>query len=192
MPDPEVNVPRKITISEVNGLEQDEFVSRFGPLYERSPWVAQAAWHERPFADLAGLQSAFEKAMHEAPRKRQLELIRAHPDLAGKAAVADELTAESKGEQASAGLDRLSPGEHERFGRLNSAYREKFGFPMIFAVREHTKETILSGAEARLRRSPAEEVEAALGEISKIAYLRLLDLVEPGDFDEAEVTRTER
>ncbi len=174
-------MPHKYTIEEVNGLDQGEFVSRFGALYERSPWVAEAAWRERPFAGPAELHEAFVKAMHEAPRERRLALIRAHPDLAGKVALAGELTAESAREQTSAGLDRLTPEEYEDFQRLNSAYRDKFGFPFIVCVREHSKETILASAAARLGHSRPEEVETALGEIAKIAHLRLGDLVEPGE-----------
>ena len=173
----EVILPEKATIEEVNGLDREEFVSRFGALYERSPWVAEAAWRERPFAGLAELHEAFVKAMREAPRERQLTLIRAHPDLAGRAAIAGELTADSAREQASAGLDRLTPEEYEDFHRLNSAYRDKFGFPFVVCVREHGKETILADAAARLGHSRAEEVETALGEIAKIAGLRLGDLV---------------
>jgi len=172
-------MPDKATIEEVNGLDREEFVSRFGALYERSPWVAKAAWHERPFGGLAELHGALVRAVHGAPHERQLDLIRAHPDLAGKAAIAGELTVESAREQASAGLDTLTPEEYEDFQRLNSAYWDKFGFPFIVCVRAHGKETILASAAARLGHSRAEEVEAALGEIAKIAYLRLRDLVEP-------------
>ena len=174
-------MPEKITVDEVNRMGEDEFVARFGSLFERSPWVAEEAWHQRPFHGFSGLHAAFLRAMYGAPPERRLALIRAHPDLAGKAAVAGDLTPESKGEQAAAGLDRLSPAEYEEFNRLNEAYGEKFGFPMIFAVREYTKETILAGAEARLGRSRPEEIEAALGEIGKIAGLRLGDVVEPGE-----------
>jgi OHCU decarboxylase len=177
----EVILPEKAFIEEVNGLDREEFVSRFGALYERSPWVAEAAWHERPFTGLAELHEAFVKAMHEAPRERQLALIRAHPDLAGRAAITGELTAESAREQASAGLDRLTPEEYEDFHRLNSAYRDKFGFPFVVCVREHGKETILADAAVRLGQSRPEEIETSLGEIARIAHLRLQDLVEPGE-----------
>ena len=169
----------KLTIEQVNELDKEGFVQKFGSLYEHSPWVAEQAWHERPFDGLSGLRRAFQSAMYDAPTERQLNLIRAHPDLAGKAAIEGELTPESTQEQASAGLDRLSPEEYEALNGLNNAYREKFGFPLIFAVREHTKETILSGAEARLEHSRSEEIETALGEIAKIADLRLQDLLEP-------------
>jgi OHCU decarboxylase len=173
-------VSEKATIEEVNGLDRKGFVARFGSLYERSPWVAEGAWRGRPFDGFAELHEAFVKAMHEAPRERQLALIRAHPDLAGKAAIAGKLTAESAREQASAGLDGLTPEEYEDFHRLNTAYSNRFGFPFIVCVREHTKETILADAAARLGRPRPEEIETALGEIARIARLRLRDLVEVG------------
>jgi 2-oxo-4-hydroxy-4-carboxy-5-ureidoimidazoline decarboxylase len=179
-------LPGKATIDEVNNLDESGFLSKFGSLYEHSPWAAEAAWRERPFDGPPALHEAFVRAMYEAPRERQLALIRAHPDLAGKAAVAGGLTPESTREQASAGLDSLTPEEYEAFTRLNTGYREKFGFPMIVCVREHTKESILAQAEARMEHSREQEIEAALGEIAKIARLRLQDLVEtdPGDKDE--------
>jgi 2-oxo-4-hydroxy-4-carboxy-5-ureidoimidazoline decarboxylase len=172
-------LPEQTTIDEVNNLDRKGFVSKFGALYEHSPWVAEEAWHERPFDGLSDLHRAFLSAMYEAPQERQLDLIRAHPDLAGKAAIADELTPESAREQASAGLDRLTPEEYENFHRLNTAYRQRFGLPLIIAVREHTKETILADAETRMKHSRPEEIKTALGEIAKIACLRLQDLVEP-------------
>ncbi len=170
-------MPEKMTVQEASGLGREEFVRLFGSLYERSPWVAEGAWRERPFGDLAGMHAAFVRTVRDAPPERQLGLIRAHPDLAGKAAIAGELTPESEREQASAGLDRLSPEEYAAFTRLNEAYKERFGFPMIFAVRENTKETILSGAEARLRNSRPDEIETALDEIAKIGLFRLRELV---------------
>jgi OHCU decarboxylase len=184
-------VPEKMTVEEASNLDREEFVQRFGSLYEGSPWVAEAAWSERPFEDLSGMHAAFVGAVREAPPERQLALIRAHPDLAGKAAVAGEITPESAREQASAGLDRLSPEEYETFTRLNEAYKEKFGFPMIFAVRENTKETILSGAEARLGNSRPEEVENALREIGKIGLFRLRELVRPEPHEENGSSRVE-
>ena len=172
-------MPQKITVEEVNRLSRDEFVARFGGIFERSSWVAEGAWHERPFGSFSEMHGAFERAMYDAPLEHQLDLIRAHPDLAGKAAIAGDLTPESAREQASAALDRLTPEEYEDFHRLNAAYREKFGFPFIVCVREHTKETILADADARLKHSRQEEIKTALGEIAKIARLRLQDLVEP-------------
>ena len=171
-------MPEKLSVEEVNSMGHEEFVSRFGSLFERSPWVAEGAWKRRPFEDLDGLHAAFVRTVDDAPSGRRVALIRAHPDLAGKAALAGELTEESAGEQASAGLDRLSPEEYERFHRLNAAYREKFGLPYVVCVRDHTKESIFAGAERRLSNTRGEEIEAALGEISRISRLRLEDLVE--------------
>lgn len=165
---------------EVNELDEDEFVERFGSLFEHSPWVAAGAWRGRPFDGLHGLHDAFVKAVSEAPYERRLALIRAHPDLAGKAAISGDLTPDSTKEQASAGLDDLTPEQYEAFTRTNREYRERFGFPLVIAVRGHTKETILAEAAARLKRSRPDEVETALAEIAKIALLRLRDRVEPG------------
>ena len=171
-------MPEKLSIEEVNRMDYGEFVSRFGAVFERSPWVAEGAWGRRPFGDLDGLHGSFVRTIHEAPEDRRVALIRAHPDLAGKAALAGELTEKSANEQASAGLDRLSPGEYERFHRLNAAYGEKFGLPYVVCVRDNTKETIFAGAERRLANTREEEIEAALAEISRIGRLRLEDLVE--------------
>ena len=170
----------KITIHNANRLSREGFVERFGTIYEHSPWVAEEAYHDRPFDGLDALHHAMVRTVNAASEARKMALIRAHPDLAGKAAVSGELTRESTREQSSAGLDELTPGEYQEFQRLIGAYRERFGFPLIFAVREHTKDTILAGAEERLRHSRHREVETALAEISKIARLRLEDLVEPG------------
>ena len=171
-------MPEKLSIEEVNRMDHGEFVSRFGAVFERSPWVAEGAWERRPFGGLDGLHGSFVRTIRDAPEDRRVALIRAHPDLAGKAALAGELTAESANEQASAGLDRLSPEEYERFHRLNAAYREKFGLPYVVCVRDNTKETIFAGAERRLSNTREEEIEAALAEISRIGRLRLEDLVE--------------
>jgi OHCU decarboxylase len=167
-----------IALDWVNKLDQEEFVARFGSLFEHSPWVAEEAWRSRPFGSVEEMWRAFEDEMYAAPRERQLDLIRAHPDLAGKAAIAGELTQESAREQASAGLDRLSPGEFEAFTRMNREYREKFDLPMVVCVREHTKESIIENVQSRLGNSRGEEIRRALAEISKISHHRLLDLVE--------------
>ena len=111
----------------------------------------------------------------QPPRDRQIALIRAHPDLAGRAAVAGTLTADSAREQSSAGLDRLTPEEYEAFTGANTAYRERFGFPFVICVREHDKDSILASAEARLQNDPDGEIDVALREIAKIAALRLED-----------------
>lgn len=165
-----------VAIKEVNALERAEFVKWFGSLFEHSPWVAERAWTERPFESVDELQAAFEAVLREATREEKLRLIRAHPDLAGKAAVAGDLTEASEREQSSAGLDRLTPEEFDEFTRMNREYREKFDMPMIVCVREHTKGSILKNAEERLDNTREEELDTALREVSKIASLRLLDL----------------
>jgi OHCU decarboxylase len=162
-------------MDDIDQLDRKAFVARFGPLFEHSPWVAEHAWADRPFASRDELYEALCSAMYAAPRERQLELIRAHPDLAGRAAIAGSLTADSRREQSSAGLDQLTPDEFAAFTRVNGAYRERFGFPFVVCVREHTKESILRTAAERLEHAPQEEIRVALGEIAKIARLRLED-----------------
>jgi 2-oxo-4-hydroxy-4-carboxy-5-ureidoimidazoline decarboxylase len=165
-------------MDEINRMDREAFVSRLGPVFESSPWISEGAWEKRPFDSIDGLHAALMAVVDGASEDRRVALIRAHPDLAGKAALAGELTDESANEQASAGLDRLSPGEYERFHRLNAAYREKFGLPYVVCVRDNTKETIFAGAEERLQNTREEEIGAALGEISRISRLRLEDLVQ--------------
>ncbi|HJS95571.1 MAG TPA: 2-oxo-4-hydroxy-4-carboxy-5-ureidoimidazoline decarboxylase, partial [Solirubrobacteraceae bacterium] len=148
-----------------------------GTLFEHSPWVAEEAWRRGPFENVAELHGALEAAMRDAPRERQLALINAHPELAGREAEAGTLTRESSSEQASAGLNRLTADEFEALRRLNRDYRERFGFPLIVCVREHTKDSILAWGTARLEHSREQEIEIALGEIAKIARLRLGDLL---------------
>jgi OHCU decarboxylase len=148
------------------------FVERYGDLFEHSPWVAEDAYARGPYANREELLKGLTAAMYAAPRERQVELIRAHPDLAERAAV---LTEDSTREQSSAGLDRLSPDEYETFTSVNTAYRERFGFPFVICVREHDKDSILASAEARLQNDPGGEIDVALREIAKIAALRLED-----------------
>jgi OHCU decarboxylase len=166
-----------LSMDAINELGRAAFVERFGPLFEHSPWVAEAAWRDHPFADREELYEALVGAMYAAPRERKLALIRAHPDLAGRAAIEGTLTARSRREQASAGLDRLTPDEYEAFTRTNDAYRRRFGFPLVVCVREHTKESILRVAAERLDHSEDEEIRVALEEIAKIARLRLEDML---------------
>jgi OHCU decarboxylase len=154
-------------------LDRRAFAERFGAVFERSPWVAEAAWAARPFAGLDDLHAKLTAAVRAAPRGCRLALIRAHPDLAGRAAVAGELTPDSTREQAAAGLDRLSPAQHAELTRLNAAYRERFGFPFVICAREHDAGSVIAAAAARLGHGQAEEEETALTEIAKIARLRL-------------------
>jgi OHCU decarboxylase len=157
-------------------VNRDAFVIRYGTVFERSPWVAEEAWEAGPFDTLDDLHAAMVAAVERAPRERRLELIRAHPDLAGRAAVAGELTAESQREQSSAGLDRLTPAEYEELTRLNTLYSARHGFPFVICVREHTKESILAVARERVANDTEQEERVALSEIAKIARLRLEDL----------------
>ena len=151
-----------------------EFVARNGSLFEHSPWVAEAAYDAAgPFAGEEAALAAMAQAVRDAPRERQLALIRAHPDLAGRAAIAGELTADSTREQAAAGLDRLTPDEYETFSRTNAAYRERHGFPFVICAREHDKASILAAAAERLDHDTETEVRVALDEIAKIARLRM-------------------
>jgi len=153
-------------------------VAVFGGVFERSPWVAEGAWAAAPFHGLDRLHAAMVAAVRAAPRARQLALIRAHPDLAGKAAMAGEVTTQSRAEQAGAELDRLTPAQYARFQALNRAYRERFGFPFILAVKGLDKAQILESFVERLGNPPEAELDRCLNEIAKIARFRLSDLVE--------------
>ena len=149
--------------------DRDSFVATYGPLFEHSPWVAEDAYEKGPFANDDEAYEALCAAMYEAPPERQLALVRAHPDLAGRVA----MTEESTREQAGAGLDQLSPDEYEAFMRANTAYRERFGIPFVICVGEHDKASILAAAEARVQNEPEQELRTALDEVAKIARLRL-------------------
>ena len=157
-------------------VDREAFVARYGGVFEHSPWVAEEAWEEGPFADRAALHAAMTDIVARAPRERRLALIRAHPELADRAAIAGEHGAASAGEQAAAGLDRLTPSQHSRLTLLTAGYRERFGFPFVICAREHTPDSIIAAVTERLRHSPAQEEEIALAEIAKIAKLRLEDL----------------
>lgn len=157
-------------------MDRTTFVVTFGSLFEHAPWVAEDAWEARPFADVTELEAALEGAMRAASPLRKLELVRAHPPL-GSRAGAQALTPASASEQASAGLDRLVSRQDDELRRLTEAYEERFGFPLIVCVREHTPATIVEWARSRLDRPRAAELETALQEVVKIARLRLGDLV---------------
>src|SRR5436190_19838516 len=120
-----------LTLQEVNSLDREKFVARFGPLFEGSPWIAAQSWEARPFGRFEQLCESLCAVMYGATIEQKLALIRAHPDLVGKAALTGTLTPESNMEQASAGLDRLSQEEIAAFTRLNQAYRDRFGFPFV-------------------------------------------------------------
>lgn len=169
---------RKLSPADLSALDRDAFLRAFGGVFEHSSWVAEGAWREAPFESLESLHRAMLRACLGAPRDRQLALIKAHPDLAGKAAVAGALTENSRDEQAGAGLDHLTPAEFARFRDLNGAYQAKFGFPFILAVKGHDKHSILASFAERLGNDAATEFQRALEEIGKIARFRLHDLIE--------------
>jgi 2-oxo-4-hydroxy-4-carboxy-5-ureidoimidazoline decarboxylase len=172
---------RRLAIHDAATLGHDQFVARFGGVFEDSPWIAEAAWRRGPFDSVGALHAELCAVVREAPREARVALIRAHPELAGRAAIAGELTPESAHEQASAGLDRLTAEQHRDLLALTAAYRERFGFPYVVCVREHDGvESILDDARARLDQDEAVEEATALAEIAKIAALRLADLVEDG------------
>ncbi len=160
-------------------LDRDGFIARFGAVYEHSPWIAETVFeagltprHDRP----SGLHEAMRKVVEASPRDRQLALLRAHPDLAGKLAIVGGLTAQSASEQAGAGLDRCTPEEFSRFTSLNDAYKTKFGFPFIIAVRGKSRGEILAAFETRSINDAVSEFRTALDEVHKIALFRLREL----------------
>jgi 2-oxo-4-hydroxy-4-carboxy-5-ureidoimidazoline decarboxylase len=165
------------SLYDINKADRAAFVRALGHLFEHSPWVAEETWAKRPFASAEALHTALCATMRAAPADRQLALIRAHPDLAGRLAQQKKLTAESTREQASAGLDQLTDAELAEFTRNNDTYKAKFGFPFIICARLNAKASILAAMAARLPNPPAVEFTAALAEIEKIAWLRLKDIL---------------
>ena len=155
--------------------DEAQFLAAYGQLFEHSPWVVEQAWNRRPFADAQALFMAFQAVLAEATPEARLALVRAHPALADKAAIAAGLTAESQREQASAGLDRLTAEEYAEFHALNRAYAERFGFPFIVCVRLHDKAGILRAMRERLAGDPARELAEALTQVEQIVRLRLAD-----------------
>jgi 2-oxo-4-hydroxy-4-carboxy-5-ureidoimidazoline decarboxylase len=168
----------RLTLAAVNRASREAFVAALGAVFEHSPWVAEAAWPAAPFDTVDHLHVAMVAAVHAAPKERRLALIRAHPELAGRAARGGTMTASSVAEQTSAGLLDLDDAELARFHRLNAAYRERFGFPFIVAVRRHSKASLLAVFETRLRNSREAEIEVALAEIFAITASRLQALLE--------------
>lgn len=162
-----------VALEHLNAISEADFTAALGDIFEHSPWVAQTASARRPFATLAALHDAMTAAVRAAPDEAKLTLVKAHPDLAGKAARAGALTADSTSEQASVGLDRLNEAEFARFTALNNSYQKKFGIPFIICVRRHTKDSILSEFERRLTQDQSGAIDTALGEIFRIAALRL-------------------
>lgn len=163
------------TLSQLNALSVVEFTSALGAVFEHSPWIAERAAARRPFASLDELHAAMCAIVSNATPDEQLALIHAHPDLVGRIV----LTAESKGEQAAAGLTDLSPEEVARFDRYNREYQTRFGFPFIICARLNKKDAILAAFPIRLQNTAEAERVTALVEIHKIARLRFADLIQP-------------
>jgi 2-oxo-4-hydroxy-4-carboxy-5-ureidoimidazoline decarboxylase len=162
-----------MTIEEINSLSWAQFVETVGWVFEHSPWVAQRAWERRPFADLEHLHAAMTQEVEHATSEEQLMLVRAHPDLGARA----EMSAASTGEQSGAGLDCLTPDEYQQIQQRNTAYREKFGFPFLYAVKGSTKYDILQSLDQRLGAAPADEFRQALAQVYRIAEFRLRDTI---------------
>ena len=161
-------------LEELNVLGREEFTRLLASAFEHSPWVAARTAAHRPFQSTADLHTALRHTVMQACDDEKLGLIRAHPDLGDDA----ELTVESKLEQASAGLDRVSTGQIQQLRENNRRYRERFGFPFVICARETKTDSILAAFEERLTNSREQEIETALGEIFKIAELRLRDLIQ--------------
>jgi OHCU decarboxylase len=169
---------QKITLAEINTLEQEAFVQALGGLFEGPPWIVASAWSKRPFASVEAFYHILCSLLYEAPVEQQEALLNAHPDLVGRAALAGTLSLASTGEQAAAGLDRLTASEIAAFQDYNQEYRERFGFPFVICARENKKGSILAGFQVRLAHTREQEISLALAEVAKICALRLADLVE--------------
>lgn len=156
-------------IAQLNKMSQAEFTAALGEIWEETPEIAKQAWQSKPFADLDALYQAMVAIVNTMSEAEQVEFIKAHPDLGSKTKMAEA----SVQEQSGVGLDRLSESEYQRFQTLNQAYKDKFSFPFIIAVKYHTKESILEAFETRLENDRKQEKQQALVEISKIARLRL-------------------
>lgn len=168
---------RTVTLARLNALPVPEFVELLGGIFEHSPWVAEQVASSRPFNDIDALHKAMVESIVNAGAKAQLALILAHPELAGKAAVRGRLTPESASEQRGAGLDQCSEEEYSQLTALNQAYREKFGFPFILAVKGHSRQSVISEFRRRLALTPPQETAECLAQIYRIGRFRLDDLI---------------
>ena len=162
-----------MTLAELNALDRDAFVAALGGIFEHSPWVAADACAARPFASVAALHEAMVAAMYAAAPARQLDLMRAHPELAGQAAIRGELTAASRAEQAGAGLSACTPAQYAALTELNDRYRARFGFPFILAVAGYDRAGVIGELARRVERTGEEEFAENLRQIARIAALRL-------------------
>ncbi len=163
-----------MTIDQINDLDRSAFIQDVGWVFEHSPWVAQRSWLHRPFESREELIKTMESEVESASRAEQVSLLSAHPDLGSRA----QLSPSSANEQAGAGLDRLTPEEYRRFHELNEAYKTKFGFPFLFAVKGSNKSQILQALERRLDAAAEEEFQTAIGQVYQIARFRLQGLID--------------
>jgi OHCU decarboxylase len=163
-----------MTIDQINDLDKSAFVQAVGWVFEHSPWVAERSWSHRPFASLEELNGTMESEVESASPAERLALLRAHPDLGSRA----QMSPSSTDEQAAAGLDRLTAEEYQRFHRLNEAYKSKFGFPFLFAVKGSNKLQILEALERRLDAEAEEEFRTAITQVYRIARFRLENLID--------------
>ena len=167
-----------MTLRELNRADRAAFVAALGGVFEHSPWVAQAVVDRRPFESVDALHAAMVAAVEGADADRQLALMRAHPELAGKAAIRGQLTAASTAEQAGAGLGACTPAQYARLTDLNARYKARFAFPFILAVKGYDRAGVIAAIERRIERSIAEERAENLRQIARIARFRLAALLE--------------
>lgn len=170
--------PPSLALPAINAMDQAAFTQALGGVFENSPWVAENAWDRRPFSNIVELHEAMLTAVKTASRPQHLALLCAHPDLAGHEAQAGTMTSSSTAEQADVGLNALTKQELAHCTKFNTEYRQKFGFPFIIAVRNHTKEGIFREMERRLGNDADAEVSNALQEVFTITRLRLDKLVD--------------
>ena len=167
-----------MTLDELNLLDRGPFVSAIGWVFEHSPWVAERAWAGRPFPHLDALHKAMVKQVETASREEQVALLRAHPDLGTRARISDApISDASRAEQAGVGLDKLTTNEFEQLQQLNALYRDKFGFPFLYAVKGSTKHDILRSLRERVGEPAEREFQAALQQVYRIARFRLEDTI---------------
>ncbi|MBB3256597.1 2-oxo-4-hydroxy-4-carboxy-5-ureidoimidazoline decarboxylase [Paraburkholderia bannensis] len=166
------------TLEQLNTASTDAFVAALSGIFEHSPWVAEAAAQQRPYASIDALHATMSGVVERSGETQKLALINAHPELAGKAAVRGELTVESTREQSGAGLNQCTQEEFDKLQALNRAYREKFGFPFILAVRGYDRHGIIANFESRVNNNRADELRASLDQIYRIARFRLEELID--------------
>jgi 2-oxo-4-hydroxy-4-carboxy-5-ureidoimidazoline decarboxylase len=169
-----------VTLADANAMDEDAFVAALGGVFEHSPWVARRAYGARPFASVSDLHGAMVAAVDRASEDKQLALLRAHPELAGKAAIRGEMTADSVREQSRAGLSQCTPEEFARITELNARYNARFGFPFILAVKGYDRAGILAEFARRVDNDRATEFAECLGQVAKITRFRLDAMVAAG------------